>query len=178
MANRFLSKSNQHLDFEDIAETFNFREKSLKLFFSEKNVSYSEEFSGYTEDEIIEELQYQILEIEKDACLNLLAAIEAKFRLDYAIRCEEKDKSDISRKFRLLFSDYEFKLPLEDIIFEEWKESGLVKPSTISHLKGAFKYRHWLAHGRYWTLKAGREKYDFYDLYNLALEVDSFPFKR
>lgn len=178
MANRILSKSNQQLNFKDIAEIYNYRENALKLYFSEDNDTYFESFVGYKKDEVIEELKYQILEAEKDACLNLLAAIEASFRLDYAIRCEEKDKTKISRRFRELFSEYEFKISLEEIIFEEWKESGLIKASTISDLKGAFKYRHWLAHGRYWTLKAGKQKYDFYDLYNLALEVNTFPFKK
>ncbi len=178
MANRILSKSNQQLNFEEIAEIYNYRENSLKLYFSENNVDYFELFVGFTSEEVGEELKYQISEAEKDACLNLLASIEALFRLDYAIRCEEKDKTEISRKFRQLFSEYEFRIPLEEIIFEEWKESGLIKTSTISDLKGAFKYRHWLAHGRYWTLKAGRQKFDFYDLYNLALEVNVFPLKK
>jgi len=173
-----LSKSNQHLDFEAIADMFSFREKSLKLFFSDNNPEYLSSFVGYTPREILEELQYQISEVERDACLNLLAAIEALFRLDYAIRCEEKDKAKISRRFRELFSEYQYRLPLETGLFEEWKNLTSVKSSVISYLKGAFKYRHWLAHGRYWTLKAGKPKYDFYDLYILALEVNNFPLKR
>jgi hypothetical protein len=173
-----LSKSNQHLDFEDIANMYSFREKSLKLFFSNNSPEYFSSFVGYTPREILEELQYQISEAERDACLNLLAAIEALFRLDYAIRCEEKDKAEISRRFRELFSEHQYRLPLEDGIFEEWKNELTVKSSVISYLKGAFKYRHWLAHGRYWTLKAGRQKYDFYELYTLAIEVNNFPLKR
>lgn len=173
-----LSKSNQHLNFEDVAEIFAIREKSLKLFFSSTNPEYLISFVGYTPDEILEELHYQISEVERDACLNILAAIEALFRLDYAIRCEEKDKAEISRRFRYLFSEHQYRLPLEESIFEEWKNESTVKSSVISYLKGAFKYRHWLAHGRYWTLKAGKPKYDFYELYTLALEVDKFPLKR
>ena len=64
------------------------------------------------------------------------------------------------------------------IAHDEWKKVAGIKASTISFLKDAFKYRHWLAHGRYWTLKAGKKRYDFYELYNLAAEVDTFPFKR
>ncbi len=173
-----LSKSKQHLDFEDIADMYSFREKSLRLFFSDNNPEYFSSFVGYTPNEVLEELRYQISEVERDACLNLLAAIEALFRLDYAIRCEEKDKAEISRRFRDLFSEYQYRLPLEDSLFEERKNEPLVKSSVISYLKSAFKYRHWLAHGRYWTLKAGKPKYDFYELYTLALEVDKFPFKR
>lgn len=133
-----LSKSNQHLSFEDIADMFSFREKSLKLFFSEDNPQYLASFVGYTPNEVIEELNYQIVEAERDACLNLLAAIEALFRLDYAIRCEEKDKAQISRRFRELFSEYQYRLPLEDILFEEWKNQPEVKSSVISYFKRCF----------------------------------------
>jgi hypothetical protein len=173
-----LSKSNQHLDKDDIAEMFLYRKKSLVLFFSEQNPDFYNTFIGLTSKELREELAYHLSEIEKDACLNLLASIEAIFRLDYAIRCEEKDKAKISRKFRSLFADYQYRIPLEEEIFEEWKKVAGIKNSTIAFLKGAFKYRHWLAHGRYWTLKAGKKQYDFYELYKLATELDTFPFKR
>ena len=173
-----LSKSKQHLDIADIAEMFSYREYSLRLYFSNYNPEYLSTFTGLTPIEVIDELNYQISEIERDACLNLLAAIEALFRLDYAIRCEEKDKTELSRQFRELFAEYQYRLPLEDSLFEVWKKEPSIKRSIISNLKSAFKYRHWLAHGRYWTLKAGRPKYDFYDLYLLALEVEKFPFKR
>ena len=35
----------------------------------------------------------------------------------------------------------------------------------------AFKYRHWLAHGRYWEPKLGRI-YDYYSLYDLAYSME------
>jgi len=173
-----LSKSNQHLNKDEIAEMFSYREKSLKLYFSHKNPDFFNIFIGLTPSELKEELEYHLSEIEKDICLNILASIEAIFRLDYAIRCEEKDKADISRKFRKLFAEYQYYIPLEEGLFDEWKKVSGIKVSTISFLKGAFKYRHWLAHGRYWTLKAGKKNYDFYELYKLAAELDNFPFKR
>jgi hypothetical protein len=37
----------------------------------------------------------------------------------------------------------------------------------IGELRGAFKFRHWLAHGRYWKPKFGR-RYDFNDIYTIA----------
>jgi len=177
MANR-LSKSKQHLDKDDIAEMFSYREKSLRLFFSIHNPDFSNVFFGLTPSEIKEEFEYHLSEIEKDACLNLLASIEAIFRLDYAIRCEEKDKAEISRKFRSLFAEHQYSIPLESVIFEEWKTVSGINRVIISLLKDAFKYRHWLAHGRYWTLKTGKKEYDFYELYNLARALDAFPFKK
>jgi len=63
---------------------------------------------------------------------------------------------------------------LKKSILEEWKSEISVKSSIISYLKGAFKYRHWLAHGKILDLKIGKPKYDFYELYKLALEVEKF----
>ena len=46
-------------------------------------------------------------------------------------------------------------------------------------LKGAFKFRHWLAHGRYWDPNLGRKKYDFQSLYALAEEFfECFLYKK
>lgn len=170
-----VSKSNLQLTKEEVADSYNFREKSLRILFSEKNPQFDLDFTGFSEDEVKEELAKQLDEIEKDACMNLLACIEAKFRLDYIIRCEGKHKDEISRKFRELFADYQYRISLEDGILEEWKNSPEIPPSVISNIKGAFKYRHWLAHGRYWTYKSNT--YDFWGLYMLATQVDSLSFK-
>jgi hypothetical protein len=178
MARIRLSKSLQHLNYSDVADMFNIREKALRLFYSSLNPEYNLMFVGYSDEEILDELNENLKEIERDACLNLLAAIEAAFRIDYAIRVEERDKDDISRRFRELFQEYQYRMPLEDILFDEWKEHPDIDRTIISELKGAFLYRHWLAHGRYWVLKASRKYYDFYDLYNLALQIDQFPMKR
>lgn len=167
------SKSNNYFEFKEVAEIYNFREKSLKLLFSENNPTFISDFSGYTPNEIKSELAVQIEEIEKDACLNLLACIEARFRIDYIIRCEKRYKDSISRKFRDYFSDHQYRISLEDGILEEWKNNTKINSSVISNIKGAFKYRHWLAHGRYWTYKS--QKYDFYGLYTLAEQVESLP---
>ncbi len=173
-----LSKSYKHLEYDEIAKLYGIRERSLRLFYSLSNPDYVNLFTGYSDDELSKELENNLEEIEKDACFNLLAAIEAAFKLDYAIRVEEKDKDDISRKFRILFAEYQYRIPLEDVLFDVWKENPEIDRSIISQLKGVFIYRHWLAHGRYWLLKAGRKKFDFYDLYNLAIEVNELPMKK
>lgn len=170
-----LSKSNQHLSSEEIADIFSYREKSLKLLFSNRNPDFQIDFVGYTDEEINNELKEQLDEVQKDACLNLLASIEARFRLDYAIRCEERYKDDISRKFREAFAEKQYQIPLEDGILDEWRDMPEIASTIISNVKGAFKYRHWLAHGRFWTYKS--TKYDFFELFNLALQVNGLPLK-
>ncbi|MEZ4939205.1 MAG: hypothetical protein R2799_16590 [Crocinitomicaceae bacterium] len=170
-----VSKSNENLSIEEVAEIFSFREKSLKLLFSDRNPNFLIDFVGLSQNEVRNELKNQLEEIEKDACLNILAVIEARFRLDYIIRCEGKHKEEISRKFRELFSEFQYRISLEDKILKEWKETPEVDSTIISNIKGAFKYRHWLAHGRYWTYKA--PKYDFFGLYNLAIQLNTIPLK-
>ena len=170
-----LSKSNEHLSSEEIANIFSYREKSLNLLFSNRNPNFPNDFAGFTMEEINNELKEQLNEVEKDACLNLLASIEAKFRLDYAIRCEARYKDNVSRKFREAFAEKQYRISLEDVILGEWGGLPDITSSIISNVKEAFKYLHWLAHGRYWTYKS--QKFDFFGLYNLALQVNGLPLK-
>lgn len=176
--NANISKSNLQLTLEDIAKSFKYRNKSLKLLFSNSNPNFSKDFQDLvnTSEEVIKtELKNELREIEKDACLNLLASIEAKFRLDYIIRCKNKHKDEISREFRSKYLKKGTRISLEKEILDTWKKSQLAPTAIISNLIGAFKYRHWLAHGRYWVFRDN--KYDFLGLYILAEEIDSLPLK-
>ncbi|MYA22672.1 MAG: hypothetical protein F4Z30_07755 [Gemmatimonadetes bacterium] len=108
--------------------------------------------------------------------MSILAALEAAFRMDFLQRCYKRQKDSLSRSFRTLYQDKGQYVPLGDI-FLQWKSHSTVPRSIISELEQAFKYRHWLAHGRYWTLKIGRE-YDYDDIYTLAESIyNSFPFE-
>ena len=58
-----------------------------------------------------------------------------------------------------------------------WQLHSNVSPSVTTDLERVFRYRHWLAHGRYWTPKIGREC-DYDDIYALAESVyNGFPFE-
>ena len=102
-----LSKSNQQLDKDNIAEMLSYREDSLKIFFSNHNPEFAYYFTGLSQEEVEAELKYHLSEIEKDACLNLLASIEAIFRLDYAIRCEEKDKAIVPETMNRIILEHD-----------------------------------------------------------------------
>lgn len=170
------------LGFETIAEIYHYRKESLFLYFSRQNPDFHSTFVGLTENELEEKYHFQIEEIENDACFNTLAAIEASFRIDFALRFEKRDKAPLSKRFRTLvkgyFSEAPYQVPLRDVILEEWKKEHAVPKHLIPALKDAFLYRHWLAHGRHWPLKAGRNKYDFGYLYELALQVKALPLKK
>jgi hypothetical protein len=171
------TKSGLQLRFAAVAETYDLREQALRQFFRPANSAYAAALAAATTAGTPPPtLQAALLEADRDCCLTLLAAIEAAFRLDYALRCERKDKQPISLSFRNLFRSYEYKLTFENQLLEQWKQHHPSIRQTIADLRAAFKYRHWLAHGRYWVPKFGLnvDIRQFYDLYTLAVQVETF----
>ena len=165
MANK-VSFSNQELSFKDIQNYHSTLTKALLEFYkSATDVC----FVGYTSTEMRQELEGRLSELDKSSCLSLFASIEALLRINYLQRCEQKRKDTISRKMREIYLSKANKASLEDDILEIWKQEPCLT-SIASQIKAAFKYRHWLAHGRYWTPKFGR-KYDFDYLYTLGSEI-------
>lgn len=168
----------QPLQLEEIANYYNDSEASLRLYFSDKNPSFENRFLDYSVEELSAELNSRFDELERSTSLSLLAALEAMFRIDYKERVKKRKKDRLSKALRELFKSKELKASLEDDIFNVWLENTSVKPQLIEDLKGAFKYRHWLAHGRYWTPKMGKPNYDYFGLYQLAENIlNSFPFE-
>ena len=177
MARRVAFSSSQ-LEFEKIAEHYTDLEKSLNLYYSEWNPNFSERFSFYTSEEIWAEREHRIEETDSTLAMTILSTIEASFRVDYLQRCYRKKKDQLSRSFRDLYRVKNRSVSLEDDILEMWKNHSSVSAYLVGEIRGAFKYRHWLAHGRYWVPKLGR-RYDFTSIYNLAYTVDQkFPFER
>lgn len=69
-------------------------------------------------------------------------------------------------------------LSLTDDILQRWREHSDVTPRLVGDIRNAFRYRDWLAHGRYWVAKLGRQ-YDFETVYDLGRDVEmAFPFLR
>ena len=102
--------------------------------------------------------------------------MEAAFRIDYLQRCYRRGKDPVSRAFRNIYRTKQQHASLEDEIFEAWAKNASGTSSIIGDLRSVFRFRHWLAHGRYWTPKLGR-RYGFSDVFSLAdLALRSFPF--
>lgn len=130
----------------------------------------------YTIHEIATELNTRLDEADLTSSLTVLTSLEATFRIDYIQRCYLRPRDAVSRVFRLLHNAKGTNVSLEDAIFAVWAVKYPSLKKMVGELRGAFKFRHWLAHGRYWTPKLGR-RYDFADLYALADSVSkSFPF--
>lgn len=170
------SKSNAHLQFAEVAAIHQLREQALRYYFSSTNPAYQALVANTAAGTASPSLADALLEVDRDSCFLLLAAIEAALRIDYALRCERRDKQPISRRFRKLHKKYEYSIPLERVLLEEWSVHRPALRPTISDLKAALKYRNWLAHGRYWTPKFGLNvnRTHFYDIYTLAGQLISF----
>jgi len=115
-------------------------------------------------------------ETDLRSCLVLLASIEASFRVDYGTRCSTKRKDPLSRDLRLIYKKYGLRVSFEDDLLRLWVHHYPVLKPVVGELRGAMKYRHWIAHGRYWQPRLGK-RYDFTEVYVLALAVqEQFPF--
>ena len=151
-------------------------EAALRHYFRGASHDNAVRFLGYTSAEVSKELNERLDEAELAASFALLASIEAAFRIDFLQRCYRKDKATISRRFREMNRKRPNRIKLDEDIFSSWADDvDQLRPLT-NRLKSAFRFRHWLAHGRYWTPQFGR-KFDYLSLYQLAYEVFlNFPF--
>ncbi len=172
---RRVSFSGENISLSDAALHHNDTDGALTLFFSAASPSYRQRFAGYMLQEVREELDDRLAELDRNTTMSLLAAVEAAFRIDYLQRCYQKKKDDVSRQFLEIYKEKETRASLEDDIFEVWKNNTTGSTKLIGDLRGAFKFRHWMAHGRYWTPKLG-QKYDYLSVYPLAMQaLSSFP---
>jgi hypothetical protein len=154
---------------------------SLLIYYSTSSLPhYASRFSGYLSQEVAEEMRERVEETDIRSSLMLLAYLEAAFRIDFQERCSRarRKRDDLSKELWRLNRVHGPRVGLEDQIFEAWKVNEPTTAALIGELRGAFKFRHWLAHGRYWLPKLGR-KFDYTTIYLLAETVmRTFPFYR
>jgi len=174
MANRVIFSGLQ-LGLTEIADHHRDLRFSLRLYFSPGSPSYPARFAGYAATEVTKELRRRLEEVDKTSSLAVMASIEAAFRIDYLQRCYRRGKDPVSRAFRSIYKAKQTHASLKDEIFGAWADNSSVPRSIIGDLRGAFRFRDWLAHGRYWKPRLGR-RYDFNDVFALAdLTLRSFP---
>ena len=96
-------------------------------------------------------------EADKEASFFIIAAAEAGILVDFYRRVAMRGPKDsVTRAFRNIHSaQRKERVHLEDIL-DTWAGEVPVAKSEIRIFKGALKFRHWLAHGRYWDPKFGR----------------------
>jgi hypothetical protein len=79
--------------------------------------------------------------------LALLAAVEAALRI---LRATQRRKEDLSKAFRTLYKKKQAHSLFDEDLLELWAKHHPELKKYVSELRAALKFRHWLAHGRYW----------------------------
>jgi hypothetical protein len=150
-------------------------EASLRIYFSPVHPEFASRFFAYTQAQLTSIYLERIAEVDITSALTTLGALEAAFRIDYLQRCYLRKKDELSRALREIHRRKGSRVRLEDEILGKWKVHTIGAERIIGDLRGAFKFRNWLAHGRYWVPKHG-QKYDYGTIYALANEVfQAFP---
>lgn len=129
-------------------------ESSLRLYFTRTNPDFVARFAGDLPSEVEKELTDRLNETDLRSALAIMSRIEAVFRIDFRQRCKKKQPDGVSVAFRRLrkpYSAQDWRVPLERGIFDTWRSVHPDTSSLIGDLKSAFRFRHWLAHGRYFV---------------------------
>ena len=118
---------------------------------------------GMSLDEVAAYFEGLLDEADKQASLFLIAAAEATLRVDFLERVYQRRRDPVSRVFRNVYKtrrDHnKVNVRLEDDILDTWAAEVPGAKSHVGTFKGALRFRHWLAHGRYWVPKLG-QRYD------------------
>jgi hypothetical protein len=176
MAKRKRFSISKHvLEIREIADHHTDTEAALKEYYglSRSKEFLPAKFVDYSKEDLSVELHKRIEELEKTSSLTLLSFLEAKFKIDYQSRCRNRTKGRLSNDLRVIYKKKADRASLENEILRTWKNhfsKDREARNLLSELTGAFKYRHWLAHGRYWEPKLGRP-YDYYDVYVLSEKI-------
>ena len=111
--------SRQHLELNEIGRHHRDIEASVRSYFDFKNVRSAARFAGYTSEEIRQEMNSLLEEQDRTISMNLLASLEAAFRVDFLQRCYKRRRDPVSREFRKLHALRERYVSLEDDIFSD-----------------------------------------------------------
>lgn len=166
-----VSFSNEHSNLEEIEEYYFDSDQALQQYFLSPTVA--PKFIGYTLIELQSELKNRTENLDRMCSLELLAALEARFRVDYLVRCQKKKRDGFSKKMRAIYRKKENQASLVDDIISTWRKEHPQHKARLDSLQGALDYRNWLAHGRYWQPRKMPHisKYDYLSLYSLADDV-------
>ncbi|MYB35481.1 MAG: hypothetical protein F4X92_10285 [Gammaproteobacteria bacterium] len=107
------------------------------------------------------------MENELNASMTVLAAVEAAFRIDFELRCRKNNTEPLSNRFRRVrHGRMQHTISFPQEILGIWEKEYPKSEEVIADLRKAFRFRNWLAHGRYWIPETG--KIDYGDICALA----------
>ena len=170
----------QRKTIQEVLEWYNYqaeilgREKTRVLAELRSGVIPSDSrFFTMNRDDIEDFFNLHRNELDFLAMLDLMSAAEASLRLDYLSRVGKRLKDPVSRCFRAINKKLSQSMGpgairLEDDILDTWASQEPGTRSWVSDFKAALKLRHWLAHGRYWNPKLGRQQYSPGDVFDIS----------
>lgn len=163
-----VSFSHLHSNINEIKSYYNYSKKALQLFFTENH----SEFTGFTIDELNTLHNHQQKTLNRSCTLKILIFLEARFKIDYIIRSQEKKRDSLSRKFRKSHKTFGSKAPLDSIISIIKEDQPKLK-NLLDNFNDHIKHRNWLAHGRYLEPKISLSstKYDYINTLILAENI-------
>lgn len=149
--------------YETVRDTIIRAAQHAKRSALKREMGVDSKYFGMSQEEVDEYFEKMLDETDKQACLFLIASAEAALRVDFFLRVSHRRKDDVSQKFCGIFKNKcdhsKVKVELDQDILATWAEMVPESKSHIGDLRGALRYRHWLAHGRWWVPKLGR-RYD------------------
>ena len=118
---------------------------------------YKPQFLGKTPDEVRRIYLRKKEELDIIACFTLLTKIESQFQNYYRNVLSRKIKNKILRQFFQIINKKTKRPDLIDDIVNQWIKQFPQHNQIIDGLKSIYGFRHWVAHGRYWTQNIGRQ---------------------
>lgn len=122
---------------------------------------------GLTHGEIGVLFRQYLHELNEVASLTMIASTEASLRIDFEARAAKRHKDKISREFRDIRRRRGRWIRLDEDILGTWATVGGVAKSAVSEFRGLLNLRDWLAHGRYWAPKLGKQ-YDAQGVFSVS----------
>ena len=186
--------SSNHLKLEFVEEYHQRCLSSIECKYSkDRNINYDTDFPNMTPAEVLGEANKLKAELEKETIFNCLACIEALLRIDYIVRIDKKDKEPLSCYFRsnlkllklqkkktfktleikkkssrnAIAPNEKYRVDLCDVIIKGWRDYHPEEKVCFDILRDSYKYRNWLAHGRFRQFE-NENKYNFMTFLNLV----------
>jgi hypothetical protein len=161
-----VSFSGQEQSLEEIAVHYSTVEAAIFEFFSG---SAPATLGLYLHSQVAEARTACLSELDFSSAMSVMSSVEAAVRKDYLTRVYNRWKDPLSRSMRDLHREKRDRAGLERDLLPQWGTTTSIAGRLLSEVMQAFRYRHWLAHGRYWEPKFGRT-YDYITVYGLAEE--------
>lgn len=160
---------------EEISNYYRHMVSTIECKYSQdSNQNYEVDFFSYSEEKVESEKEILLNELSIQASLCLLSFIESRFRIDFIIRCQGQKKDFLSKEFRKIYNPAKrlYTYSLTDDIIDNWKKDMPDQKDVFDRLIDAFKYRNWIAHGRYWHFKDNPNKFTFDSIWMLNEKLD------